>query len=274
MFSLPEPRDDGLIVRPVGPWSQDKHYFLRRYIDAFTVAMRNKPWSGLHYIDLFCGPGIEFVKEKGLDWGSPLIAAQSPIPFARLHLCDINRKYHDTLAKRLHNFKQPQSPQLICGDTNQIVEQVITTIPNKSLSIAFLDPTGLHLQFKTLRSLSTRRVDFIIFFPDHLDALRNWRKVYAGKPDSNLDLVLGGAPWRGQLENAPREKWAQVLRDLYVNQIRGLGYEHFAFERISMPNGRLLYQLIFCSRDNTGLKIWNGISRSKPGGQQSLDFES
>ena len=38
MFDLPEPQDDGLFTPVVGPWSQHKHHFLRRYIDAFTTA--------------------------------------------------------------------------------------------------------------------------------------------------------------------------------------------------------------------------------------------
>jgi len=33
-----------------------------------------------------------------------------------------------------------------------------------------------------------------------------------------------------------------------------------------------LYQLIFCSRDKTGAKIWNNVSLKKPDGQRSFDF--
>jgi hypothetical protein len=70
----------------------------------------------------------------------------------------------------------------------------------------------------------------------------------------------------------PREKWAQILGDLYIKQIRTLGYLEFEQERISLPNGRFLYKLIFCSRHKAGGKIWRGVSRKKPGGQQTFDF--
>jgi hypothetical protein len=46
----------------VGPWSAAKHHFLRRYIDAFTTAMRAKGWRGLNYIDLFASAGIERIE--------------------------------------------------------------------------------------------------------------------------------------------------------------------------------------------------------------------
>lgn len=66
------PQDDGLYIPTVGQWSSQKHYFLRRYINAFTTSMKNK-WSALHYIDLFAGAGIERLKDfRELDWGSPM----------------------------------------------------------------------------------------------------------------------------------------------------------------------------------------------------------
>ena len=91
MHELPVPEDDGLLTPEVGDWSRDKHHFLWRYLNAFTTAMRNKAWAGLHYIDLFAGAGIERLKGSGeLDWGSPLLAAQAKHPFAQLHLCEKN----------------------------------------------------------------------------------------------------------------------------------------------------------------------------------------
>jgi three-Cys-motif partner protein len=256
----------------VGPWSVDKHHFLRRYIDGFMTAMKKKPWKGFHYIDLFAGAGIERIKGNGLDWGSPLIAAQSPEPFTQLHLCDIDRSKIAALTLRLKRFPQPQAPQIICGDSNVSVDEITRAIPLGTLSLAFLDPYGLHLNFKTLAKLASRRVDLIIFFPDHLDALRNWENVYQGKPDSNLDRVLGGAPWLETMLKRPREHWPEVLRKLYVERIRTLGYEHFDYERIQSREGRDLYQLIFCSCSSAGVAIWRGIAKNKPGGQSSFDF--
>jgi hypothetical protein len=40
MFELQPTDDDGLHIAEVGDWSEDKHHFLRRYIDAFTTSMR------------------------------------------------------------------------------------------------------------------------------------------------------------------------------------------------------------------------------------------
>ena len=96
MFELLPPKDDGLFTPTVGKQSSDKHYFLMRYIDIFTTAMKGK-WKGLHYIDLFAGAGIEKLRgSEELHWGSPMIAAKAPKPFDRLHLCELNLQKYQT----------------------------------------------------------------------------------------------------------------------------------------------------------------------------------
>ncbi|HEY8747178.1 MAG TPA: three-Cys-motif partner protein TcmP [Tepidisphaeraceae bacterium] len=272
MFKLPEPQDDGLFTPVVGSWSAHKHHFLRRYIDAFVTAMRGKKWSGLHYIDLFASAGIEQIENGPLDWGSPLIAAQAPHPFSRLHCCELSKRSFKALSERMARYPQPQTPQMLQGDANLKVGEIVKAIPTGSLSLAFLDPHGLHLHFETVKRLASHNVDLIIFFPDHLDALRNW-EIYEENPNSNLDRVLG-APWRDEIKDAPAERRAEVLSEIYIKQLRTLGYSEFEFERISLPTGRFLYKLIFCSRASAGGKIWRGISNKKADGQSTFDFGS
>ena len=169
MFKLEPPQDDGLYIPEVGEWSKDKHYFLQRYIDAFTNSMKGKAWNGLHYIDLFAGAGIECLKDsQKLDWGSPLIAAQSRNPFSALHLCELDQKKYKALEKRVNKY-HPEV-QIVNGDANLKIPEIINEVPPRSLSLAFLDPFGLHLDFETLKILGLRRADLVIFFPDHLDS--------------------------------------------------------------------------------------------------------
>ena len=266
------PNDDGLITPEVGDWSGDKHHFLWRYLNAFTTAMRGKKWKGLHYIDLFSGAGIERLKtSQRLGWGSPLLAAQAKHPFTRLHLCEKKPGKCNVLAQRLQKFPQPSEPLVLCGDANAKVDEIVGPIPPRALCLAFLDPYGFHLDFETVRALSLRRMDLIIFFPDHVDALRNWNFNYA-KPGSSLDRFMGsGADWLGALQRSPQTKLAEVLREVYISRLKTLGYKHFEYERISRP-GHPLYLLIFCSNHPAGGKIWRGISSIKPDAQRTFDF--
>ncbi|HEB61438.1 MAG TPA: hypothetical protein ENJ06_06405, partial [Phycisphaeraceae bacterium] len=64
----------------------------------------------------------------------------------------------------------------------------------------------MHLDFETIRKLSRRRTDLIIFFPDHLDVLRaqipyQLIKRYTKKQDIVLDLFLGSGTTLFECEN-------------------------------------------------------------------------
>lgn len=270
MFELEPPENDGLYIPQVKQHSSDKHYFLMRYIDAFTTAMKGK-WAGLHYIDLFAGAGIERLEgSRKLDWASPLIAGQAPHPFDRLHLCEKNKRKQKALLQRVQRLNL--NAQVLLGDANERIAEIVHEIPQGTLSFAFIDPYGLHLEFETIRKLSDVRADLIIFFPDHLDALRNWERHYLSNPDSNLDRCLGdGADWRRILDETAQNQRAEALRELYVGQIKSLGYNEFEYQRIH-TRGHPLYVLILCSRDKLAAKLWRGISLKQPDGQRRWPF--
>jgi len=271
MAKLAQLVDDGRYIPTVGQWSSDKHYYLSRYMDAFTASMREK-WGSLHYIDLFAGAGIERLKEsKVLESGSPILAALARFPFSRLHLCEKSRIKYKALTIRVSQVRADS--QILLGDANERVDEIVREVPTRdTLSLAFLDPYGLHLEFETLRKLSNVRADLSIFFPDHIDALRNWERHYLKDPDSNLDRCLGqGADWRSILNATPANRLAEVLRELYVDQIRSLGYCEFEYQRINMK-GHPLYTLIFCSRSFFAAKLWRSISITESDSQRRLPF--
>jgi len=130
MTYLPEPKDDGLIIPIVGEWSYDKYHFLSRYIDAFTNSMKGKDWSGLHYIDLFAGSGIVRLEStQQLVWGSPLIAAQSPYPFDKIHVCEKDNEKVNALEKRLR--RKCPGAQIVSGDANEKIHEIISSCCGK-----------------------------------------------------------------------------------------------------------------------------------------------
>lgn len=273
MFDLSPPQDDGLCIPEVPEHSKYKHHFVRRYMDVFTIAMKNKNWAGLHYIDLFAGAGIEKLRTSHqLDWGSPMMAAKVPHPFTKLHLCEDDPEKYSALKTRI-NQARPDS-QVLHGDAKEKILDIIGNIPDRTLSLAFLDPYGLHLSLDTLKILAQKRTDLIVFFPDRLDALRNWAAYYLDNPDSNLDRCLGStANWRSRLNETPSDQHAQILRDMYIEQMqKELGYTNFDFERISTVRGQPLYYLIFCSHSEIGAHLWRKIAVKKPNGQRTFEY--
>ena len=260
MAELHSPEDDGLVCPEVGVWSKDKHHFLRRYIDICTKGMKN--WHTLHYVDLFASAGIERIKDVGtLEWGSALIAAQASPRFTQLHLCELKSDRLSALQKRLEQFPQPKAPQCICGDANEAVHQIISTIPTKNtLTLAFLDPYGLNIYYETVKALTAdRKVDLMIYFPDAVDIARNI-ELHEQKDDSRLDRFLGMTTWRDATKEKNPVLQTEIIKNLYFGQMRKIGYEFADAERIGRTDGIPLYQILFFSKHETGMDFWRKIA--------------
>jgi three-Cys-motif partner protein len=237
----------------------------------FGTSMKNK-WKELHYIDLFAGSGITKLKDKEkLGWGSPLIAAQNPKKVInKLHLCEKNKEKYHALKTRIKSIENPPEIQIFNADGNKKAKKIIDDIPRDSLCLSFLDPYGLHLNFETIKILSQRRGDLIIFYPDKLDILRNWHEYYYDNPKSNLDLFLGAdSNWREVLSNTASANYVDKFANIYQNQLHKIGYNYTSKERIP-AKGRELYLLIFASKSKFALKLWTENVSIKANGQRTF----
>jgi three-Cys-motif partner protein len=144
-------QDDGLPVREVGSWTEDKLYFWNRYIDITTRAMVGHPkWpEGLVYVDLFAGPGVCFVKESRKRVpGSALIAANAPKPFRFILASELDAGYAEALSARLKASPAREVSEVFPGDCNTRVNDIAKKIPRRALTLAFIDPENLeHFSF-------------------------------------------------------------------------------------------------------------------------------
>jgi three-Cys-motif partner protein len=230
-------------------------------------------WRHRCYVDLFSGCGIENVQGYGLDWGSPLIAAQMPKPFTQLFLNDIDAEKIQALRNRIQSFPQPNPPHILNLDANAAMELIVDQIPLRgSLTLALIDPYGLHISLDSIRLLSSRQSDLIIYFPDRLDMLRNWDKYYMDNDNSKLDQFLGTGEWRSQLSENNSDKHPEVLYDLYETQLRSLGYQWFDSKRIYAQGNRPIYRLVFATKHPRGLSIWKNVSIKGLDGQSSFNW--
>ena len=268
---------DGLPTRDeVGKWTEDKLFSWYCYMEMTTQAMSDKlSWpGGLAYVDLFGGPGI-CVRENGKRVpGSALLAANTPKPFGNIVVCEKVPELADALDKRLNKFGIKDS--VIVGDCNAEIDKVVARIPQRALTLAFVDPEGLHINFETLRTLTTgRQIDLTVLFPDRMDIARNV-ELYASQTESNLDRFLGpNTNWREQwrgLANQSAENVSQLFGEIYKSQLeKELGFteiRHLVFKAGSQP----IYRIIYASKHPLGGKFWDEISKIDRGGQQSLGF--
>jgi len=267
--------DDGLPVREVGSWTEGKLFFWNRYIEITTTGMKNR-WSGrLAYIDLFAGPGVCRIRDsKKRIPGSPLIAAHAPHDFLKIVAIEYDTKLAKACETRLQNSCRAGQCAVLIGDCNQRIGDAIRELPIDALTLAFVDPEGLHAHFSTIAELTrSRRTDLFILFADRMDIVRNVA-LYAEQERSNLDLVLGPeTQWRDRWNNLPNQNslnTCQLFEELYRDQLRNqLGYRYFR-RKIVGPKKNPLYRMIFATKHERGLDFWDKVTRRDKGGQREL----
>lgn len=271
-------QDDGLPVREVGLWTEEKLWFWNRYLEITTSAMAGKPhWSGLVYVDLFAGPGICRIKSSRRRIpGSALIAANAPKPFRTILLCEKDKALAKACQTRLSRTAVADRCQVFLGDCNERVSEIASQIPERALTLAFVDPEGLDAEFSTIQTLANRgRVDLLILFADAYDVVRNI-DTYRRQEHSKLDLTLGpGSQWREKwdlLNSHEGNTVRQFFAKIYQGQLqRLLGYKVFGERVISSRRGPL-YRLIYASKHQRGLEFWDKVTKRDVGGQLDLGF--
>ncbi len=264
---------DGLPVQCVGAWAKDKHTYVARYVEA-TQAVRSKylpprGQGGAAYIDLFSGPGMALVREtEEIVSGSPLLALDHKYaPFTKLIFCDIDEKNIDAL--RARTSRAGDRVEVIHGNCNVVIDQVMDLVPEYGLNIALVDPFAPSaLDWATLEKLGERkRMDFIVNF--HTGSIK--RNLGKASYHAVIDRVVGDKSWRdvvGQTRDVIK------LIDFMRSKLERLGYQNETANAYAIRNGKraLMYHLIYATKHPLGSRIWDSIGRNEPGGQRSLGF--
>jgi three-Cys-motif partner protein len=238
----------------------------------------HKKWpAGLVYVDLFAGDGICELEETGKRIpGSVLIAANAPKPFARILACELDSDNADALDARLRQTQAGGVSRVFRGDCNVAIHALVEDVPEGALSLAFVDPENLRVEFSTISALcACGRVDLLILFADRMDIVRNV-DLHERQERSVLDAMLGpDSTWRSQwqqLGNRSAENICKLFADEYKRQLgKHLGYVKFAEKVMESPHGPL-YRLIFASKHEKGLEFWEKVTRKDRGGQTELPF--
>jgi len=278
---------DGLPVQCVGPWVEDKYFFLERYLNASCEARRMFSDKGnAVFIDLFAGPGKCIIKDiqKEIDSGGIRALQREEAPFNEYFYFDISGVNKETLEKRTSG---KAGIHIEKGDSNILVNHLVSVLLKKPYRyhFAFADPFGPDgLKFETLRNLAKlNRMDMLIHFP--IGAIKrnlgNWTK----NRNTILDNFLGTDTWRDALKNISKDESFRVLIDIFKKQLESIGYPEeglkMAASKSNIYNGLPtvpikntkevdLYVLILASKHKLAQQIWNSIIKASPDGQKTL----
>jgi three-Cys-motif partner protein len=278
---------DGLPVQCVGPWVEDKYFFLERYLNASCEARRKfADQNNAVFIDLFAGPGRCIIKNEKREIESGGIRAfkREEAPFNEYFYFDISSVNTKALERRI-NSKSNCSVR--CGDSNSLINELVETLSQKPYRyhFAFIDPFGPDgLKFETLSALAKlNRMDMLLLFPigSIKRNLGTWRK----SKNTILDDFLGTDRWRKQIDGLSSDKIFKILIDVFTEQLKSIGYPEEGLKMASsdrdiytgLPTVLVkntkeveLYVLILASKHSLAQKIWNSVIKIDRKGQKDL----
>jgi three-Cys-motif partner protein len=251
--------------------------------------MRNKPWCARCYIDLYSGTGKYKVEgQSGSHLGSALIGLTTKHPFTNYFFADKSQENINALVKRCETSTNTNK-KFYVGDANIIVHEVVEEIKSiecnrtteqwSSLNLAFLDPDGLELEWKTIEVLATvNKMDLIIYYSQS-GLTRNFKNFVNSDEETEIDKFFGDREWRNIYTASQQGKVLGLHRkliDYYKHKLSTLGYADVKDVEDGteplMKNSKEgpLYRLIFASKHIRGHDFWNKIIKKDAFGQGKL----
>jgi three-Cys-motif partner protein len=241
------------VAYEVGPWAVLKLAALEYYVSLYTTIVKSI-FDRAYYLDLFSGPGLNRIRDGGtVIFGSPLIADRAPAPekkFDKLFLIEKDNHYSRALGALLPEATVVNSDVNMSG-----LQEACGKIPTSDPCLAFVDPEGFELHWKTLCTLLERWSDIIINF--QTSSVGRVAGSVSRNPSNaeTLDDFFGTGNWRecnGDID----------YLELYEEQLRK--YKDYTFHiRIQGPKS-FYYHLVFAVKKTKGTQRWiNAILRVK-----------
>lgn len=221
-----------------GIWTLIKLDALKRYLEAFNIALQGKPKPEYPfrriYIDAFAGTGecdIKLNSNIVNAEGSVQIALQIEPPFDDYYFIE-QKKTHIDVLNNLTDQYEGKNIKIYQGDGNQKLYEIITSINWKSSrAVLFLDPYGMSVEWNTLEYISkTQSIDIWYLFPIsavYRQAAHDYNKIDDNKRKA-LTRLFGTTEWFNEFYKAKPQ------RDLFNNN-------EDSFHRISNNSDILLF---------------------------------
>ncbi|SRR6266480_354961 len=258
---------DGYVARKSGEWTKRKLHFLRNYCGITATAMRKK-WRVL-YLDVMAGPGCCKIKETGEEFpGSPLVALD--YNFHDFIFIERDPDLANALQQRVAKHAKANLVQVVPGDWIEIVKRGKLRFNDKTLVVAFIDPTGIsQLPMAGMLELTkNRHVDLLVTIHHSLGITLNVHHYFkSANGQTAMDAFLDSSGWRNWKWKEPSEVGRMAI-DAFSKRIQQQGF--IGTRHISVPEEQPLYRFTLFSRHPLAEKFWNKILKIDESGQREL----
>lgn len=272
---------DNLPVRCVGDWAQEKVFRLIQYFGIFAAGMKNK-WGGLNYIEICSGPGRCITRDNQNEIDGTALAIINHKIFGAISAAtfiDNNDDVVKTLNSRIQSLGASVKARAVHGDYSDPSGIVATldSLPKGYLNLCFIDPTHCDVPFATVQKIigCLKNVDLIINVATGTDFSRNVTGVIMdegfSKAKEKYESFLGSPGFFQRKDvvlharNGNFTELRRLFRAEYEQRFSDMGFSCSAPQSV-----RHYYDLVFFTRNPTGLSFWNKACQIEPDGQRML----
>jgi three-Cys-motif partner protein len=204
--------DDSPNEAEVGPWAAEKLEALQRYLDYYTRVLKNQPWRTI-YLDAFAGGGRARIRSTrkitshqedflaleadpapetvAFVEGSPRRSLDINYPFDAYIFIDADPKRIAMLKALQAEYGDKRRITIRNGSAASQIDWVLSKNPTraKHRGVAFLDPFGAHLEWRSVQGLAETGVfEVLINLPLDM-AINRLLKVDAKIPETWLEQL-------------------------------------------------------------------------------------
>ena len=261
----------------IGSWSIEKLDLLRKYLSAYITVLKNQGWCrGFEYIDAFAGAGKSRTRdEQRYVDGSPRIALSLSPWFTRYHFIEQSNWRVKKLRALQAEFPD-RAIEIYPGDCNEILPKRILpklTYATKKRAIAFIDPFGMQVEWKTMQRIAaTRTIEVMLNFPDmaiNRSILHKDPEKISKTQKERMKRFWGTNDWIDDLyeeekllfgtQKVKKQLLGKAFASLYKKRLQKIFPE--CTTPVVMKNSRNapLYSVMFAGHNSTGKKIAQGI---------------
>lgn len=270
-----------------GNWTEAKMEIVVSYAKAYLTIMNKQSWAKTIYFDGFAGSGvIETNEEKETKTGTALriLDISEPKPFDLYYFVELNEENKKELEQKIHAHYFGRNVHVVKADCNdKLIKLGEYLKQNKNFrALAFIDPYGMTVNWKSIETLTGLGIDLWILVPTGIGVnrmLKNDGNI-SDSWFSKLEQFLGVD--RSEISNRFYKKitYDNLFGDsttIHYKENNSIGKIHqlykerllTAFKYVSDPfvlrntNESIMYHFMMATNNTSALKIANEIIKPK-----------
>ena len=269
-----------------GNWTIRKMKIVEEYAKAYLKIMsKNKYWD-LLYFDAMAGSGtIELKRNFEVLSGMAIriLELEEPIPFDEYYFVELSKTKTNTLEQKINVNFPNKKIHIVNEDCNKKLKDLSNFLQSekgkKYRVLAFVDPTGMQVDWESLKGLGKSGIDLWLLIPTGSGANRllkndgniskSWIERlnrFLGMTEEEIRREFYIKPKQLSLiDTNPQiiktKDAIQKLANLYKSRLEEI------FDHVSKPlplkdNGKVLFHFIFVSQNKNACKIANDILKN------------